>query len=244
VHANGKVDIHVTDGRLFLRLHPDSYDAITSEPSNPWQAGSSDLFTTEFFELAARALREGGIFCQWVQIYGMSPENLRTIVRTFTGVFPNSLLLSTIPDTDMLMVGFNGPLMLDISLAIERLREGAIAEDLADEPVGITTFFDLAARFRMGPSDIRSFVGEGPLHTDDLPLIAYRAPRDLYTDTRAENMLELARFASGIGPGLRGIPGSAEERRQFFRTLAEAYRRFLPGGMEAAICDQIAEEIR
>ncbi len=243
IHSNEKVNIHVSDGRLFLRLRPASYDVISSEPSNPWQAGSSDLFTVEFFELGARALREGGIFCQWVQIYGMSPENLKTIVRTFASVFPNSLLLSTIPDTDLLMVGFNGPLMLDISLAVERMEHPPIGEDLSDERVGINTFHDLAARFRMGPSDIRSYVGQGPLHTDDLPLIAYLAPRDLYTDTREENMRELARFSQGIGPGLRNIPGTPEQRRLFFETLAAAYRRFLPGGMEAEICDQLAREI-
>jgi len=243
LHSNEKVDIHVTDGRLFLRLRPESFDVITSEPSNPWLAGASDLFTVEFFELGARALREGGIFCQWVQIYGMSPENLKTIVRTFASVFPNSLLLSTIPDTDLLLVGFKGPLMLDISLAQERLQQSLIRDDLSDERVGINTFHDLAARFRMGPSDIRSFVGQGPLHTDDLPLIAYRAPRDMYTDTRESNMRELARFAQGIGPGLRNIPGTPEQRRLFFETLAAAYRRFLPGGMEAEICDQLAREI-
>ena len=244
VHSNEKVNIHITDGRLFLRLRPASFDVISSEPSNPWQAGSSDLFTVEFFELGARALREDGIFCQWVQIYGMSPENLKTIVRTFASVFPNSLLLTTIPDTDLLMVGFKGPLRLDISLAAERMQHSLISDDLSDERLGISTFYDLAARFRMDPSDIQSFVQQGPLHTDDLPLIAYRAPRDMYLDTREQNMRELARVAQGIGPGLRNISGSPEQRRLFFETLAAAYRRFLPGGMEAVICDQLAELIR
>ena len=65
----------------------------------------------------------------------------------------------------------------------------------------------------------------------------------MYTDTREQNMRELARFARGIGPGLRNIPGSAEQRRLFFETLAAAYRRFLPGGAEAVICDRLAEQI-
>jgi len=56
-------------------------------------------------------------------------------------------------------------------------------------------------------------------------------------------MLELARFAQGIGPGLRNIHGTPEERRLFFEELAAAYRKFLPGGMEAAICEQLAREI-
>ncbi len=48
---------------------------------------------------------------------------------------------------------------------------------------------DLAARIRMGPDEVRSFAGPGPLHTDDLPVIAYHAPKDIYRNTRKKNMI-------------------------------------------------------
>ena len=105
VHENPKVDIRITDGRLFLNHKRQVFDVIISEPSNPWLAGVSDLFTREFFELGARALQDDGLFAQWVQLYSMSSENVKTLVRTFNSVFPYTYLVSTIPDTDMLLIG-------------------------------------------------------------------------------------------------------------------------------------------
>ena len=59
------VRLLVGDGRSHLRLSARQYDVIVSEPSNPWMAGVSALFTREFFAAARARLRSGGIFCQW-----------------------------------------------------------------------------------------------------------------------------------------------------------------------------------
>jgi spermidine synthase len=127
VHDNPKVDIRITDGRLFLRLHPNAFDVVISEPSNPWLAGVSDLFTVEFFTLGAKALRDGGIFAQWVQIYEMTPENVKTIVRTFTHVFPHVYLVSTIPNTDIVLLGSQRPFFLDLERAYRRMTQERFA---------------------------------------------------------------------------------------------------------------------
>ncbi len=237
VHDNPKVDIRITDGRLFLRLHPNAFDVVISEPSNPWLAGVSDLFTVEFFTLGAKALRDGGIFAQWVQIYEMAPENVQTIVRTFAHVFPHVYLVSTIPNTDIVLMGSETPIALDMDRARQRMTAREIRDDLADQRVGIKNIYDLAARIRMGPDEVRSFVGPGPLHTDDLPVIAYNAPKDIYRNTRKKNMHFLARHARGIGPYIHGASGTPEKRRRFFQRLASSYRAFLPGGREAQVCD-------
>jgi spermidine synthase len=237
VHDNPKVDIRITDGRLFLRHHPGAFDVVISEPSNPWLAGVSDLFTVEFFTLGAKALRDGGIFAQWVQIYEMAPENFKTVVRTFAHVFPHVYLVSTIPNTDIVLLGSQRPFLLDLGRAHRRMTAREIRDDLADHRVGIESFYDLAARIRMGPNEVRSFVGPGPLHTDDLPVIAYSAPKDIYRKTRKKNMHLLARHARGIGPYVHWASGTPEKRRHFFQRLASSYRAFLPGGREAEVCD-------
>jgi spermidine synthase len=239
VHDNEKVDIRVTDGRLFLRMNPGAFDVLISEPSNPWLAGTSDLFTVEFFRLGARALREGGLFCQWLQLYGMSSENFATLVRGFSEVFPHAYLVSTIPGTDVLLLGSLTEFAPDAERLSARLNQPEINEDLKGTWLPVSTAAELAARFRMGPEGIRSFVGAGPLHTDDLPIIAFRAPRDLYRDTGPENMQLLARHASGIAPYLT-LGGPMDTRRTILEELAAAYRAFLPGGDEAAVADRHA----
>ncbi|MBI2931679.1 MAG: fused MFS/spermidine synthase [Planctomycetes bacterium] len=233
VHSNGRADVRVTDGRLFLRLHPAAFDVVISEPSNPWLAGTSDLFTVDFFRRGAAALREDGLFCQWVQLYGMSPENVRTLVRTFLEVFPHAYLATTLAGTDVLLLGSTRPFVPDLRRAETRFSR--VASDLADNRVGIRDIYDFAARFRMGPDELRRYAGQGPLHTDDLPVIAYRAPQDKYRNTRDENERLVSRHARGIGPYL-------SEEAPFLKALAQAYRRFLPAGREAAECERPAGE--
>ena len=197
VHENPKVDIQVTDGRLFLRMNSKRFDVVISEPSNPWLAGCADLFTTEFFGFGARALQSHGLFCQWVQLYGLSPDSLRTIVRSFSAVFPYVHVISTIEDTDILLLGSRHPFALNIDRARLRMGQEEIHQDLADPRVNIDTIQQLASRFILGPEEVNAYIGSGPLHTDDLPVIAYLAPKDLYRDTRRENMLLLAHYAKG-----------------------------------------------
>ena len=47
------------DGRHAVQGDRQKYDMIISEPSNPWLAGVSNLFTQEFFE-AARSTSSPG----------------------------------------------------------------------------------------------------------------------------------------------------------------------------------------
>jgi spermidine synthase len=61
---------------------------ITSEPSNPWLAGVSDLFTVEFYELAYRALNEEGVFGQWIHMHHLKPEASEAGFQVFSESLP------------------------------------------------------------------------------------------------------------------------------------------------------------
>jgi len=65
----------IDDARTFLRVTPNRYDMIVSEPSHPWVPGVANLFTQEFFELGRDRLNDEGVFVQWVQIYQLSTES-------------------------------------------------------------------------------------------------------------------------------------------------------------------------
>ena len=45
------------------------------------------------------------MFCQWVQLYGLGPDEFRAVVRTFQAVFPDTWLFETIPGSDVLLIG-------------------------------------------------------------------------------------------------------------------------------------------
>ncbi|HKG20297.1 MAG TPA: fused MFS/spermidine synthase, partial [Blastocatellia bacterium] len=68
------------DGRNFLFTTDEKFDVIISEPSNPWLTGVANLFTLEYFKRGADRLKDDGVFSQWLQIYEMSPEDVKTLV--------------------------------------------------------------------------------------------------------------------------------------------------------------------
>src|SRR5207245_10066229 len=60
--------LRVADGRNHLLLTDRRYDVIISEPSNPWMAGVSSLFTRDFFFMARSRLTPGGLLRRLAQI--------------------------------------------------------------------------------------------------------------------------------------------------------------------------------
>ncbi|MFO0681816.1 MAG: fused MFS/spermidine synthase [Sandaracinus sp.] len=103
------------DGRNYLASTDHQYDIIISEPSNPWITGVSDLFTIDHFRIAKRRLRPGGIYCQWVQLYEMSPENIKTIFRTFAEVYRYVVVFAADDrSSDTVVLGSDAPLTFDL----------------------------------------------------------------------------------------------------------------------------------
>ena len=57
----------IDDGRRYLERTPQQYDAIIIDPPPPVPAaGSSLLYSRDFYELAKQRLRPGGILQQWL----------------------------------------------------------------------------------------------------------------------------------------------------------------------------------
>lgn len=184
------------DGRLHAMLTDQMYDVIISEPSNPWIAGVANLFTQEFFELCRAHLNPGGVICIWVQGYNIDDQTVRSIVRTFTTVFPHVTMWEPIP-ADYLLVGSMTPLQLDY---------GTLAKWLATEPVhtdlgalGIHEPQDLLAKFVMDDTALREFAGDAPLHTDDRTFLEFTAPLHLLDQTSGLRTSEAVNQYRGQG---------------------------------------------
>ena len=99
-------------------------------------SGVSPLFTVEFFELVRARLKDGGLFCQWIHLYNLAEESLRTVVGGFTDVFPEAALF-VLHDGDALLIGAKGAFPSVPGRNIEP-RIARLADELA--PYGITDF--------------------------------------------------------------------------------------------------------
>jgi len=84
-----KVNLHVADAFNFLKENNEAYDVIISDLPDPNSEATAKLYTTQFFQLAKRSLKEDGIFItQSGEIY-MANSAFSCIVNTLKEVFSN-----------------------------------------------------------------------------------------------------------------------------------------------------------
>lgn len=173
-HVNGdvarrpNVRLRVDDGRNFLLLTPRRYDVITADIIRPQYAGAGNLYSRQYFELARRALRDDGLMLQWLEPQQEAQHKL--IMRTFLSVFPDATLWSD-GYYPSLMIAGKRPLELDRARLARMLEDASFREQFAS--LGIADVPALLAHFWAGPEDLRRYVGDGHILTDDRPLIEY-----------------------------------------------------------------------
>ena len=80
---NPKVTVHIDDARHFLLTTDEMFDAITSDPLDPWVKGAATLYTREFFEIVKRHLNPGGVVTLFVQLYESNPAAVKSEIGTF-----------------------------------------------------------------------------------------------------------------------------------------------------------------
>lgn len=80
------------DGRTYFAASEAEFDVIEADLFLPWGPGVGRLYSIEHFRTVQGALRPGGIFCQWLPMYQLTPEQFDLIAHTFQQVFPDTHL--------------------------------------------------------------------------------------------------------------------------------------------------------
>lgn len=175
---NPKITLAIVDGRERLMVSERTFDVITSQPSNPWQTGNANLFTADFYRLAATRLKPGGIFCQWIGLYDITPKNLKIALNTFLGTFGHTLAFRS--GTDLILVGATSSISFDYLSIKKRLENPRIAATL--RLIDITSPGDLlASHFLCSAESLRSFTSTTrQINTDNLPVLEFSAKDTLY----------------------------------------------------------------
>jgi len=180
VLLNPKTDLVIQDGRAHLALSDRKYDVIISEPSNPWMAGLASLFTREYMQLAKNRLKKGGVYVQWFHSYQMNWPMFAMVGRTFSTVFPNSLLLTTNPGKigpDFLLIGFKEEAEMDMDIAQKNVEYAKKSKNMTLYNPDILVHLIIS-------EDLQKLFQKGPINTDDRPYLEFAAPELMHVHVR------------------------------------------------------------
>jgi spermidine synthase len=234
----------VGDGRSHLALGGERYDVIISEPSNPWMAGVAALFTREFFEAAKARLGPGGLLCQWAHTYDISDADLRSIVATYTTVFPHASLW-LVGEGDILLIGSLDPTEPRLAAVQQAWGRPGVAADLA--AVDVRDASTLLTLLTAADARLESYAANAPLQTDDRMNLEFSGPQSIYGRSTTDNAATLRALAQDDTlpdavraarrtPGVWTSRGRLNLRAEAYGSAFEAFARALerdPSDQEA-----------
>jgi spermidine synthase len=194
--SDPRLQVIFDDARTYLRVTNTRYDMIVSEPSHPWVPGVANLFTREFFELGRGKLTDTGVFAQWLQIYQMSTDSLRSILATYHQVFPHVQIFrvgGAARGKDLIILGSMKPLNLD--LMRERIKDPLINAELTR--VGMGTEPDVRAWYVCDDTRLGPAVAGAVINTDDNMHIETTVPREAFLPLMQTNGEWIRRLQEG-----------------------------------------------
>lgn len=170
VTADSRIEIRLRDGRRELLRNDQRYDLITLEPPPPSAAGVVNLYSTDFYVLAAKRLNTHGLLAQWLPLPTQTDADTRSLVRSFLDAFPYATLWTT-ELHEMLLIGSQSPIELDAARISARFNAPEVSETLRE--VGIASPQALLATWVMDRAGLEQYASDARAVTDDDPRIEY-----------------------------------------------------------------------
>ncbi len=205
---NPKVRVQVDDARHYLLTTKEKFDAITSDPFDPWVKGAATLYTREFFETAKAHLNPGGVMTVFVQLYESGEAAVKSEVATFLEVFPNAIIFGNTnygQGYDVVMVGRVDDTPIDVDAMQARLDSpewGVVAQSLRE--IGFYSAQDLLSTFAGIGEDFRPWLSDAQINTDRNLRLQYLAGAGVNAYEQAkiyEGMLQARRVKDGLFSG-------------------------------------------
>jgi spermidine synthase len=170
VVRNPKVHVRIDDARHYLLTTSEKFDAITSDPLDPWVKGAAMLYTREFFENAKQHLTPGGVITLFVQLYESNTEAVKSEVATFFEAFPNGVVWGNTNNGagyDLVLMGQLGETKIDVDAIQRRLEQpeyATVARSLRE--IGMNNAVDLFSTFAGRASDLKPWLADATINRD------------------------------------------------------------------------------
>ena len=212
--ATRRCTIHIDDARHFLQTTDEKFDAITSDPLDPWVKGAAMLYTREFFELTKAHLNPGGVVTLFVQLYESNTEAVKSEIGTFFEAFPNGMVFGNTYNGagyDLVLLGQVEPTHIDVDEMEARLKRpeyAPMAQSLRD--IGINSAIDLFSTYAGSATDFEPWLKDAQINRDrnlrlqylaGLGLNLYQGRCDLRRDAELRAGAAAGSLRRFAGPG-------------------------------------------
>ncbi len=170
VVANPKTHVVTDDARHYLLTTREKFDAITSDPLDPWVKGAAMLYTKEFFETVKDHLKPGGAVTLFVQLYESNTAAVKSEIATFLDVFPGGVVWGNTNNGagyDLVLLGQAEPTKIDVEAVQRHLTEAnmaPVAKSLGE--VGMYSAIDLFSNYAGMKTDLGPWLADAAINRD------------------------------------------------------------------------------
>jgi hypothetical protein len=199
VFEDPRASFAIEDARSYFASQGERFDLILSEPSNPWVAGVSGLFTTEFYAHVRRFLTPHGVFGQWLHLSEINDGLVLSVIRALAENFPDYALYA-VGNKDILIVATNEPQLPAPDWSVFALPE--VAGDL--KRVLPLTPAMLDALHIADAETLAPLVRGGGANSDFFPILDLGAERTRYQKEGAMGFVGLSGDRFALAPMLEG----------------------------------------
>jgi spermidine synthase len=218
----------VNDARDHLHVTEARYDVISADVTNLQYKQNGYLYTEESFALMKSRLAEGGAVCVWVPLTGITGDEFKTLLRTFQRVFPHATVwyMDHAKTNFALFLGPARPLVIDLQILERNFAKPAVRRDLA--LVDIRHPLQLVFFLHLDEAGARRYAGDGPVHTDDKPVLEFTSPLSFYFGggTFERRLLEILSFRpTDYRRLVTGLPASRLEELARHHRFSIAWAR-------------------
>ncbi len=185
--ASPRAHIVVDDGRRFLDRSAEKFDMVIIDPPPPIEAaGSSLLYTREFYTLVSQHLAPGGILQQW--LYSGDGTDRASATRALTEVFPYVRVYASVyGNTGYHFLASTSPIPERSARELVARMPPAALKDMMEWGPAQTPEqqYDLMLSTEISPQQLIALDPGAPAMVDDRPMNEYYKLRTMFPDKMA-----------------------------------------------------------
>ncbi|UCF92061.1 MAG: fused MFS/spermidine synthase [Desulfobacterales bacterium] len=202
VYKDPRLRILIQDGRNYMMMTRQKYDAVLNDSVHPIYQGNANLYTKEYFEFCKQKLETNGIMASWMPVWSLSKNDLKMMLKTFQTVFPHATLWY-VPNNinkHLVVIGTSDKLKIDFKMMEAKFNRAEVRRDLAE--IHMQDPYSILSCLLLDEEALKAFSEDALVNTENNPLLEFSAPRAWHLDreTWYANMVELVRYRKSVLP--------------------------------------------